>query len=297
MSYFLGHHQYGKAETHVVRVFRDDEPHELVDHLVSVALTGDFADTHLRGDNSRVLTTDAIKNTVYAFAREHPEAVRTPEAFGLVLAQHFVGTVPSVRTARVGIESVPWRRAHGHPHAFVRNADHVRTATVRHGPGGSTVVAGLRDLTVLKTTDSEFHGFHTDRYTTLAPTTDRILATAVRAQWAHEGTEPGDRGWDGSFAVVLGALTSSFARAHSPALQHTLWEMGSAVLDAAPGVLEVRLSCPNRHHFVVDLSPFGLDNPQEVHHADDRPYGLIEATVQRHEDVVTDGWYDPGMAW
>jgi urate oxidase len=45
------------------------------------------------------------------------------------------------------------------------------------------------------------------------------------------------------------------------------------------GKAEVRLALPNKHHFEVDISPFGLDNSGEVIYAADRPYGLIEGTV------------------
>lgn len=296
MAYVLGHNQYGKAEVRVVRVFRDHEPHELVDYNVSVALGGDFTAAHTEGDNALVLTTDAMKNTVFGFAKEQEEAVRSPESFARVLADHFVEDVPQVAWARVGVEMYPWRRAHDHPHAFERSGAYVRTATVTRRADRVTVVSGLSDLTVLKTTDSEFHGFYTERFTTLAPTTDRIMATAVTAQWCHGSAADGTE-WEDSFARVKDALTGTFAAAHSLALQQTLWEMGRAALDAAPEVVEVRLSCPNKHHFVVDLSPFGLDNDHEVHHADDRPYGLIEATVARDRSVDVGHAYDPGQAW
>jgi len=136
---------------------------------------------------------------------------------------------------------------------------------------------------VLKTTDSEFHGFPRDRYTTLQETSDRVLATEVAARWRHDGSA--------DFATARGALLECFAAHHSLSLQQTLYAMGSAVLDACPGVAEIRLSMPNKHHFAVDLSPFGLENPNEVFHADDRPYGLIEGAV------VRDGAPDAGPVW
>ena len=298
MPYVLGHNQYGKAETHVVRVYRDGDPHEIVDYNVSCALSGDFEDTHRTGDNAKVLTTDAVKNTVNAFAKERGDQARQPESFALVLAEHFVDDIPQVERARVTVEAFAWRRlangGTGHPHAFVRSADHLRTVTVTDTAGSLSVVSGLRDLTVLKTTDSEFWGFYEDRYTTLRPTRDRVLATSVTAQWCHGST---DVDWARSFESVREALTQAFADAYSYALQHTLWEMGNAVLDAEPGVLEIRFSCPNKHHFAVDLAPFGLENPNEVFHAADRPYGLIEATVKRDESVELSHAYDPGQAW
>jgi urate oxidase len=292
MGHQLGHTQYGKAETRVVRIYRDDEPHELVDYNVGAVLSGDFADTHLKGDNAKVLTTDAVKNTVNAYAKEHGEAARNPESFGLVLGRHFVDDVPAVSRARVRLEAYPWRRlssaGSSNPHAFVRDGQYVRTATVAYEEGRAHVVSGLRDLVVLKTTDSEFHGFYEEKYTTLQPTNDRVMATSVSAQWWHT-TE--DVSWAEEFDRAREAMCGAFADSYSYALQQTLFEMGSAVLDAVPSVGEIRLSLPNKHHFPVDLGPFGLENPNEVFYAADRPYGLIEGTVRR------DGAPDPGIAF
>ena len=146
--------------------------------------------------------------------------------------------------------------------------------------GDAHVLAGLRDLVVLKTTGSEFRGFPRDRYTTLAETRERILATAVTARWRYTGTE---LDWDATFDAVRTTMLETFASTHSLALQQTLYAMGEAVLERCSDVAEVRLSMPNKHHFLQDLSAFGLDNPDVVYHADDRPYGLIEGTVLRDD--------------
>jgi urate oxidase len=277
MSVRLGRNQYGKAETHVVRVYRDEEPHTLRDLLVSVALSGELDAVHLHGDNAAVLATDTQKNTVYAFAKEF--GIGTPEAFALRLGRHFLGG--AITRARVHVVELAWSRLSGH--AFVQSGREQRIATVICEPDAAWFVSGLSDLVVLKTTDSEFHGFPRDEYTTLAETTDRVLATAVSARWRHAG--------DASFEDARAALVETFAAHHSLSLQQTLYAMGSALLSACPGVHEVRLSMPNQHHFVVDLSPFGLENDNEVFHADDRPYGLIEGSV------VRDGAPDPGPVW
>ena len=274
----LGVNQYGKAETHLVRVHRDGDVHELRDLLVSVALSGGFEAVHLAGDNSAVLATDTQKNTVYAFAKEF--GVGTPEAFALRLAEHFA-RVDAVSRARVEVVEAPWSRLGDH--AFVQSAREQRVATVIVDGGASWFVSGLSDLVVLKTTDSEFHGFPRDRYTTLDETSDRVLATAVSARWRHSG--------EASFDDARRALLECFTAHHSLSLQQTLYAMGSAVLAACPAVFEVRLSMPNKHHFVVDLSPFGLSNENEVFHADDRPYGLIEGAV------VRDGAPEAGPCW
>jgi urate oxidase len=286
MSFVLGPNQYGKAEVRVVAVDRSRPPHALVDLNVSSSLRGDFTASHTAGDNAHILATDTQKNTVMAFARD---GVRSPEEFGLRLARHFAGAYPWITGARVAVESYGWSRIDvggaPHDHAFRRDGGEVRTAVVTVDGGDAHVLAGITDLVVLKTTGSEFWGFPRDRYTTLAETRERILATAVTARWRYAGS---DLPFDDCFTAVRTALLEAFATTHSLALQQTLYAMGSAALAAVPEVAEIRLSLPNRHHFLVDLSAFGLDNPDVVYHADDRPYGLIEGTVLREGAAAAD---------
>ncbi|MFW6092252.1 MAG: factor-independent urate hydroxylase [Actinomycetota bacterium] len=283
MGIVLGPNQYGKAETRLVRIYRDTPRHEIRDLLVSTSLRGDFTAAHYAGDQANVLPTDSQKNTAYAYAKEH--GVGEIEDYALTLARHFVDDVGPVTAARVDVEEYGWDRVpvegRGHDHSFVRRGGEVRVATVEVDAGGSaSVVSGLKDLTVLKSTGSEFRGFLQDRYTTLAETDDRVLATSLDVRWRY-GTSAAD--WGAVYAGARAVLLERFAVTHSLALQHTLWEMGRGVLQAWPDIAEIRLVAPNKHHFVVDLSPFGLDNEGEVFHADDRPYGLIEATVTRDE--------------
>jgi urate oxidase len=283
MDIRLGDNQYGKAETRLVRVDRHDDRHQVTDLNVSTALAGDLAATHLTGDNAGVLPTDTQKNTVYAFARD---GIASIEAFALRLARHFVDATPTIHRARVRIEQYSWERvAH---HSFVRESG-TRTTTVTYDGTAATVVSGVDDLVVMNTTGSEFHGFHKDRYTTLGETDDRILATAVRADWRHAAAD--DTDWNTSHREAAGHLVEAFSDTHSLSLQQTLHAMGERVLRHRPELAEVRLSLPNKHHFLVDLSPFELDNPGEVFFAADRPYGLIEGSV------VRDGAPDAGLAW
>lgn len=281
MGIVLGANEYGKAETRLVRIYRDTDRHEIRDLLVSTVLRGDFRAAHLDGDQAKVLPTDTQKNTAFAYAKEH--GVGEIEDFALTLARHFVEEVPSVTGARVDAEEYAWDRVEvdgrGHDHTFVRRGQEVRTTTVEVEAGGvPTVVSGLKELTLLKSTGSEFRGFLRDEYTTLAETDDRVMATSLEARWRY-GRQDVD--WAAAFTAVRTALLERFATTHSLALQHTLWEMGRGALEAAPEVAEINLVAPNKHHFLVDLTPFGLDNPGEVFHAADRPYGLIEATVLR----------------
>ena len=286
MGIVLGPTQYGKAETRVVRIYRDEAEHQIRDLNVSTALRGDFTEAHLRGDQANVLPTDTQKNTVYAFAKE--KGVRAIEEFALALARHFADDVEPVEAARVDVDEYRWERATAggqpHPHTFVRSGQEIRMATaIITGAGGSRaswLLSGLRDLVLLKSTGSEFAGFLTDQYTTLGETHDRVLATSLTARWRYARPEAD---WDAVYDDVRRLLVDRFAAVHSLALQQTLWEMGQAVLRAHEDIAEIRLSAPNKHHFLVDLAPFGLENPGEVFHADDRPYGLIQCAVQRDD--------------
>jgi urate oxidase len=226
-----------------------------------------------------------MKNTVYAFAKER--GVGPPEEFGLVLARHFVATQAQVHAATVTIEAFGWERLG--PHSFQRSGGFTRTAAISVGSALTQVVSGLTGLVLLNSTASEFRGFPRDRYTTLPETTDRILATAVDARWRHLSDRSG---WDDSFEGAKDAMINAFVNTYSGSLQQTLLSMGTRVLQSRPEIAEIRLALPNRHHYLVDLSPFDLANENEVFIAGDRPYGLIEGTVTRDDaPPATAGWY------
>lgn len=277
----LGANQYGKAEVRLVRVERDTARHAIHDLNVTSLLRGDYEDCYRSGDNAHVLATDTQKNTVYAFAKER--GVSSPEAFLLALGRHFVGTVPWATGGRWEAEQFAWERivagGRPHDHAFVRTGQEVRTAAVTIGADGAEhVLGGLKDLTVLKSTGSEFHGFPRDAYTTLPETTDRILATSVSARWrfAETGCD-----FDATYAAVRALLLETFAQTHSLSLQQTIFAIGERVLGERPELAEIRFMMPNKHHYLVDLSPFGLENNNEVFLAGDRPYGLMNTAVTR----------------
>ena len=276
----LGANQYGKAEVRLVRVTRDTDRHEVEDLSVTSQLRGDFEAAHTVGDNTHVVTTDTQKNTVYAFAREH--GVGSPERFLLTLGRHFVDGFDWVTGGRWHAEQYTWSRIGDHDHAFVRSGQETRTCVVQIEVGATYVVSGLTDCVVAKTTGSEFTGFPRDRYTTLAETTDRILATSVTAWWRYAPSGPlDDLDFNALYDGIRSTLLATFADLHSLALQQTLFALGTAVIEGFPDVAECRFSMPNKHHFLVDLEPFGLSNPGEVFYAADRPYGLIEGAVLR----------------
>ena len=294
MAIRLGPNQYGKAENRVVRVYRDTARHQIRDLNVSTSLRGAFEDAHTTGDQAEILPTDTQKNTVFAFAKE--KGIDSIEEFALTLGDHYIAQTPAANGARIEIDEYAWDRIQvdgaGHDHSFVRSGGGVRTTVVNIDGRGEDrrayVVSGIKDLVVLKSTGSEFHGYIKDKYTTLQETHDRILATSLVARWRYDHT---DVDWDKSYDAIRALLLQRFAEIHSLALQQTLYGMGEAVLEQHPEVAEIKFSAPNKHHFLVDLSPFGVENPGEVFFAADRPYGLIEASVVRDDAT------DAGNAW
>ncbi|MHC9291467.1 factor-independent urate hydroxylase [Mycobacterium sp. LTG2003] len=296
----LGSNQYGKAENRVVRIYRDTPRHEIHDVNVTTCLRGDFSAAYLSGDQSAVLPTDTQKQTAYAYAKE--KGLISIEEYGLALARHFVHDIAPVTGARIEIDEYAWERVivdgSEHDHTWVRKGQEVRTVAVTVDDGGEWVIGGLKDLVILKSTGSEFAGFLTDEYTVLEPTRDRLMATSLVAQWRFTspvGTSPAT--WDEIYASVKAHLAKQFAVVRSRALQQTLYHMGKAVLESHPMIAEIRLSAPNKHHFAYDLTPFGLANNNEVFHADDRPYGLIQATVTRDDAPPAGPAWDMHRGW
>jgi urate oxidase len=289
----IGVNRYGKAEIRVVRVARGAGPDGsdvLRDWNVSTSLSGDLADSHLTGDNAKVLPTDSQKNKVYALAKELGAV--EPETFALELAPFFTSSQEPISRARISIDEYGWNPIGATGYSFARAGDLVRTTTVIHDVAlGTSVVSGIKDLIVMNTTSSEFWGYPKDSYTTLPETKDRILATAVNASWRFWPDTFDRVDWGAAFATAKQTILETFAGTYSYSLQQMLLTIGSALMTAVPEVCEVRLTLPNKHHFIVDLSPFGLDNDREVYHADDRPYGLIEGSV------LADFAPDPGVAW
>jgi len=289
----VGENRYGKAEIRVVRVGRGaahDGSDLIRDWNVSTSLSGDLDGTHLTGDNSHVLPTDSQKNRVYALAKELGPV--EPETFALALAAFFVSSPPPITRARVSVEEYGWTRIGATGYSFARAGDLVRTTTVVHdADAGTSVVSGIKDLVLMNTTASEFWGFPRDAHTTLAETKDRILATAVNASWRLRPEAVATADWAALASTARQTILGTFAGTYSYSLQQMLYALGSGLLAAIPELCEVRLALPNKHHFIVDLAPFGLENDREVYHADDRPYGLIEGSV------LADDAPDAGLAW
>ena len=271
---------YGKSSIRLVQVSRHGDRDDLKDFTVAIRFEGEYDQCYTDGDNRDVLPTDTMKNTVYALAARHP--IEEPETFGRVLAEHFLERNPRLRRVRIDLTEHHWGRiavkAREHGQAFVRHGTESRTATVQGEGDQFTIGAGVSDLVILKSSHSAFSGFLRDEYTTLPEVADRILATALTATWRYRTA---DLDFNLTWRAVRTTLLEAFAEHDSRSVQHTLHDMGRAVLDKVEAVTGVRLVMPNKHHLPVDLSRLGLENRNEIFVPTDEPYGLIEATILR----------------
>ncbi|MEF2278493.1 urate oxidase [Deinococcus sp. YIM 134068] len=276
----LGENNYGKAEVNLFKVFRDTPRHRVRELRVRVAMTGDFDAAHVDGDNTDLVATDTVRNTIYGLAKEG--FAGSPEEFGKELVAHFVKTGPKVTGAFAEFTEHLWDRVQvggeGHDHAFVRLMPK-RTARVEGDGQSFKVTSGIEELYVLKTTQSGWAGYLlNERFTTLPETHDRVMATFVTAKWEYN---PGDVDYDDVWTRAYTQIQETFTDHYSPSLQNTLYLLGQAVLTRCPEISRIWFQMPNKHHLKYNLERFGLENNNEIFHVDPEPYGLMEGWVER----------------
>lgn len=280
MNIKLGKNAYGKRAVNLSKIIRHDDYHEFRQISVAVALEGDFETAHTVGDNSRILATDTQKNTVYILAKEH--FTSSIEAFGLYLANYFLSNNPQITKASIEIEEHIYARmafdGNVHPHAYMSSGNEKHVTYIVQDREGVSVASGIKDLLILKTTDSGFEGYIKEQYTTLRETADRILATQCEATWNYNSTSID---FDAIFSQIRNTMLKTFAFHKSLSVQQTLYAMGEAVLQTYPEVIDVSLIMPNKHHIPFNMEPFGMDNKNEIFMATDEPYGYITGTVVR----------------
>jgi urate oxidase len=282
MSIVLGENRYGKSRVRLMKVTRGGGVHHVTEWNVEVWLSGDFHECFADGDNSRILPTDTMKNTVYSLGRASSAA--SMEAFAIELVSHFTETNPHADGAEVRIQSTPWKHisteSEDFPTAFTHAADKFDTTAVTFSrTGGLKVVSGFEKLWLLKTAQSGFAGYMKDRLTTLKETHDRLFGTLANASWAYSDTTAID--FNSVRARAESTLLAAFAGHNSLSVQQTLYAMAEAALKSVSEIAEVHLFMPNKHCNRVDLSAFGQDNPNQIFVPTDEPHGSIEAVVRR----------------
>jgi urate oxidase len=277
----LAENRYGKSRVRLMKVTRHEHGHDLREWTVQVLLKGDFDSAHLDGDNSRILPTDTMKNTVYSLARS--SQATSMEEYAKELADFLLSRNPQVASASINIESTLWKRLEidgdPHPSAFMRGNNERQTTTVeRRQNGAFSILSGFDDLVLLKTANSSFEGFIKDSLTTLPETKDRLFGTAVRAEWRYTSS---NLDFDSVRTTLRETMLRTFANHESKSVQQTLYAMAQSALEDVPQIDEIELTMPNKHCLLVDLSRFGQDNPNEIFVPTDEPHGYIEARVRR----------------
>lgn len=285
MAIKLIQNSYGKAKVRVVKLIRHETHHEFREVEVKVLLEGDFETAHTIGDNSKVLPTDTMKNTVFALAREN--FTGSIEEFGIFLSNHFLNQVSHLTKTTIELEENIWHRmdvsdADGtttkHPHTYISGGNEKWTAKVVNDRNSVKVTAGIYDLKILKTTDSAFAGYLKDEYTILKETHDRIFATSVKTNWSYQNAQ---QDFKACRQQIRTALLNTFAYHKSLSAQHTLHDMGKAALEQCEAIKDISIEMPNIHNIPYNLKQFGIDNSNEVSIATSDPFGLITGTLAR----------------
>lgn len=277
----LADNRYGKSRVRVVKVKRHPDRHDFREWTVEVLLEGAFGSCFTEGDNSKILPTDTMKNTVYSLART--SSAECMEEFGQELVAFLLDRNSQVSAAQVTLSEKRWEHLQTggkpHPTTFVQSSAECQTAEVAAARNGApSVLSGLDNLVILKTAGSEFVGFIKDSLTTLPEATDRLFGTAVRARWNYASP---NAPFVALRSKIREILLSVFAGHTSKSVQHTLYAMGETVLANVQEIADIELTMPNKHCLLVDLSRFGQDNPNEIFVPIDEPHGYIEARIRR----------------
>jgi urate oxidase len=277
--------RYGKSRVRLMRVTRQEGHHDVDEWTVQLMLTGDFETAHTLGDNSKILPTDTMKNTVYFVARQ--STATSMEEYAQELVDYILARNPQVSAAEVVIESAMWKRlmvdGKPYPTGFMRGSDERQRTTVARAQGGAfTITSGLDGLYVLKTAQSGFVGYIKDGLTTLPETTDRLFGTVLKVEWPYTaaGLAAGID-FNRVRRHLREAVLATFAKHDSLSVQQTMYVMAEAALGQTTVIDEISMVMPNKHNLLVDLGRFGVDNPNQIFVPTDEPHGTIEATIRR----------------
>jgi urate oxidase len=270
---------YGKDGVRVMRIDRKTDRHEVRELTVRAMMTGDFGGAFTSADNSTSISTDTVKNVVNVVARENL-TLGTELFCGAVAAKLL--EYKQVESATVTAHETKWTRlmvdGAPHLHAFTLDGNGKPYAKVAATRGGSTVESGVSGFTFMKTTQSGWANYAKDKYTTIPETHDRMAATAMEASWRWSRAPAS---YEAANATILATAMKVFATTYSNSIQDSLYRMGTAVLEVVPELIDISMACPNKHYLLINLTPFGLDNKNEVFVATDDPHGQIECTVGR----------------
>jgi urate oxidase len=281
----LAANRYGKSRVRVMRLTKHEQHHDLEEWTVQLLLSGDFETAHTVGDNSQILPTDTMKNTIYVVA--HETKATSIEGYAQELVDYILTRNPQVSEAECIVQSHLWKRmtvdGQPHPTAFMHGSNEVQTTRVsREQNAAFEITSGLDGLFVLKTAQSGFVGYIKDSLTTLPETTDRLFGTVVKAEWTYTATGLSSTiDFNKVRTHLREIMLSTFAKHDSLSVQQTLYAMGEAALAHTDLISSVYMLMPNKHNLLIDLKRFDRDNPNHIFVPTDEPHGTIEATIVR----------------
>lgn len=269
--------------------------HTIKELEVSTSLSLATQKDYLEGDNSDIVATDSQKNTVYILAKKF--GVKSPEHFGSILCHHFIATYGHVTKVGIYLEEVAWERikydesdGKAHNHAFLHTPICKRYSSValERDEKYPSITSGLKDLRILKSTQSSFVNFVDDEYRSLGDFQDRIFSTVVDCSWEYNSNNPHIdfcRIWK---AIQL-SIFKNFAGdldvgVPSPSVQYTIYVTEKDVLKCIKEVKSISMTLPNKHYVGFDFSKFEkiVRNDEETVFVPlDKPSGCIYAKLDR----------------
>jgi urate oxidase len=271
---------YGKGRVRVMRIHSEGERREVRELTIKAMVEGEFDRAFTAKDNSTSISTDTIKNVVNVVA--HQNLALSNELFCKAVAERLLESYPQLTAATVTGHETKWTRlvfgGREHPHSFVLDSNgepFVQAAATRDGV---KITSGVENFTFMKATQSGWDNFFQDKYTTIAETRDRMAATSMLASWRWSDA-PDD--YAAANSKILSTMLEVFACTYSESIQDSLYRMGEAALAAVSQIADVSMACPNKHYLLVNLTPFQLDNKNQVFLPTDEPHGQIECTVGR----------------
>jgi len=273
--------RYGKHRVRLMKVTRHAHGNDVHEWTVAILLRGDFTTAHTEGDNSKILATDTMKNTVYWVARQ--SKATTPEAYSCELIDYILERNPQVASAHVSIQAHLWKRltvdGAPHPNTFMRGSNEVQTTSIERARDRAfDIRAGLSGLNLLKTANSAFSGFIRESLTSLPETEDRVFGTVVEAEWHYTDA---NIDYASTRTQTREILLRTFANHKSKSVQQTLYAMAEEVFNSVSAIDEIHITMPNKHCLLIDLARFGGDNPNEIFVPTDEPHGYIDAHLRR----------------
>lgn len=289
---------YGKGNVKFLKVKKNPsnpQQQEVLEANVQCLLRGDFDVSYTKADNSPIVPTDTVKNTILVEAKT--TNVWPIERFAAHLAKHFTNKYSHVSGVEVSIVQSKWTKyeVNGklHAHSFKHEGPETRRTVLDYTRAGNklTITSSIKDLTVLKSTGSMFYGYNVCDYTTLKPTKDRILSTDVDASWVYDKKQIktlddvfsyADNGlFDKTYEAARKTTLDLFALENSASVQATMYNMSHKILEQIKEVDTVTYVLPNKHYILFNLEWKGIKGNDDLFYPSPDPNGLIKSTVGR----------------